>query len=397
VLEVVSDRKIGQLLYTYSAVASGTHVYNAQSNEYIYVGTGGNFNQSGSTTEVNYDLYLPEVMSYSDYYPFLMKMPGRNDNSAGYRYQGQGQEEDNEFTEGMLSFEYRVHDPRIGRFLSVDPLRQQYAYNSTYAFSENRVIDAVELEGLEMVIYTEGGTDGQSGSNNAGHAVIAVYDADKLGLIVYSYGRYTDGGIKWKDRPGVLIKYEGVLAENFLANEMMNFADAKAYFIKSADAKKVIEKFDEEIGNSNENIPKNDSHYEEYGDKNSIDMGADNGTKSKETVILMRTSAIVDEYNAEEGRTCGGMVKKACEAAGIDDDITKLPDDQLPKNAQAGKNAIIKKYIMKNMGTLYFDFAVQVIDANLQATVKSNKEAGTDTVIDVTEKEKTDPGSILKE
>jgi RHS repeat-associated protein len=101
---------------------------------------------------VNYDLYLPEVMSYSDYYPFLMKMPGRNDNSASYRYQGQGQEEDNEFTEGMLSFEYRVHDPRIGRFLSVDPLWKDYPHNSNYAFSENRVIDAIELEGLEMYL-----------------------------------------------------------------------------------------------------------------------------------------------------------------------------------------------------------------------------------------------------
>jgi RHS repeat-associated protein len=159
VLEVVSDRKLGQLLYSYSAVASGTHVYNAQSNEYIYVGTGGNFNQSGSTTELNYDSYKPEVISYSDYYPFLMKIPGRYDNASGYRYQGQGQEEDNEFTEGMLSFEYRVHDPRIGRFLSVDPLRHSYPHNSNYSFSENRPIDKVEFEGLEasdppLISYT---------------------------------------------------------------------------------------------------------------------------------------------------------------------------------------------------------------------------------------------------
>ncbi len=160
-LEVVSDRKLGQLLYTYSAVASGTHVYNAQSNEYIYVGTGGTHNQSGSTTEVNYDLYLPEVMSYSDYYPFLMEMPNRNDNSAGYRYQGQGQEEDNEFTEGMLAFEYRVHDPRIGRFLSVDPLRNKYPYNSPYAFSENRVIDGIELEGREYLSVKDENIDCQ--------------------------------------------------------------------------------------------------------------------------------------------------------------------------------------------------------------------------------------------
>ena len=146
---MVSDRKIGQLLYTYSAVASGTHVYNAQSNEYIYVGTGGTHDQSGSTTEVNYDSYKPEVMSYSDYYPFLMKMPGREGNSASYRHSGQGQEQENEIYEGALSFEYRISDSRTGRFLSVDPLRQKYPYYSSYAFSGNRVIDAIEMEGLE--------------------------------------------------------------------------------------------------------------------------------------------------------------------------------------------------------------------------------------------------------
>jgi RHS repeat-associated protein len=154
VLVVVSDRKFGQQLYGYTAntTGTGTHTYNTLANEYVYVATGGNFDQTSNTNETSYDVYLPEVMSYSDYYPFLMKMPGRNNNSAGYRYQGQGQEEDNEFTEGFLSFEYRVHDPRIGRFLSVDPLRKKYPHNSNYAFSENRVIDAVELEGLELFL-----------------------------------------------------------------------------------------------------------------------------------------------------------------------------------------------------------------------------------------------------
>ena len=42
-----------------------------------------------------------------------------------------------------------MHDPRVGRFFAVDPLAAQYPHNSVYAFSENRVIDAVELEGLE--------------------------------------------------------------------------------------------------------------------------------------------------------------------------------------------------------------------------------------------------------
>lgn len=44
-----------------------------------------------------------------------------------------------------------MHDPRIGRFFAVDPLAPDYPWNSPYAFSENIVINAVELEGLEKV------------------------------------------------------------------------------------------------------------------------------------------------------------------------------------------------------------------------------------------------------
>src|SRR5690554_2666053 len=64
----------------------------------------------------------------------------------------QGQEAENEiWGEGNASFyKYRISDNRLGRFFSVDPLHAQYPHNSPYAFSENRVIDGVELEGLEV-------------------------------------------------------------------------------------------------------------------------------------------------------------------------------------------------------------------------------------------------------
>jgi len=39
--------------------------------------------------------------------------------------------------------------PDVARFFNVDPLAEDYPHNSTYAFSENRVIDNIELEGLE--------------------------------------------------------------------------------------------------------------------------------------------------------------------------------------------------------------------------------------------------------
>jgi hypothetical protein len=49
-----------------------------------------------------------------------------------------------------LNYEFRMHDSRVGRFFSKDPLFKKYPYNSPYAFSENRVIDGLELEGLEF-------------------------------------------------------------------------------------------------------------------------------------------------------------------------------------------------------------------------------------------------------
>jgi RHS repeat-associated protein len=90
---------------------------------------------------------------YVGYYPFGQLVPNRHETSIanGHRYGFQGQEQDNEIKgEGnSLNYEYRMHDPRIGRFFATDPLEAKYPYNSPYAFSENRVIDGAELEGLE--------------------------------------------------------------------------------------------------------------------------------------------------------------------------------------------------------------------------------------------------------
>jgi hypothetical protein len=46
----------------------------------------------------------------------------------------------------------RIYDPRIGKFLSVDPLTKDYPFNSPYAFAENDVIRSIDLEGLERLI-----------------------------------------------------------------------------------------------------------------------------------------------------------------------------------------------------------------------------------------------------
>ncbi len=93
-----------------------------------------------------------DIKAYNDYYPFGMLLPNRHANTSDYRYGFQGQEMDDEIKgEGnSVNFAFRMHDPRVGRFLSRDPMSKSYPWNSPYAFAENRVIDGIELEGLEF-------------------------------------------------------------------------------------------------------------------------------------------------------------------------------------------------------------------------------------------------------
>ena len=71
-----------------------------------------------------------------------------------YRYGFQGEENDDEIKGygNSVNYTYRMHDPRLGRFFAIDPLYKDYAWNSPYAFSANRVIDGIELEGLEVIL-----------------------------------------------------------------------------------------------------------------------------------------------------------------------------------------------------------------------------------------------------
>ena len=95
-----------------------------------------------------------EILREQNYYPFGMFHSGYNHALSGMRnniatYQGQEYTED--FGVNVHEWKYRFSDPSIGRFWSIDPLAEQYSYQSPYNFSENRVIDAFELEGLEKV------------------------------------------------------------------------------------------------------------------------------------------------------------------------------------------------------------------------------------------------------
>ena len=84
---------------------------------------------------------------------FGMLIRDRTYSSATYPYGFQSQEKDDEIKgEGNSNnFSMRMYDSRLGRFFCIDPLSVYYPWNSPYSFSENRVTDAVELEGGEKL------------------------------------------------------------------------------------------------------------------------------------------------------------------------------------------------------------------------------------------------------
>jgi RHS repeat-associated protein len=73
-----------------------------------------------------------------------------NGNSLGQKEKTfQDQRYDDDLGLNWHTFKWRNYDASLARFHNIDPIAEEYVYNGTYNFSENRVIDGVELEGLE--------------------------------------------------------------------------------------------------------------------------------------------------------------------------------------------------------------------------------------------------------
>jgi RHS repeat-associated protein len=91
--------------------------------------------------------FQPEITSISDYYPFGAPIQGRGYSSEAYRFGFNGKENDGEM--GTQDYGFRIYDPRLGRFLSVDPISASYAWLTPYQYASNRPIAAKDLDGLE--------------------------------------------------------------------------------------------------------------------------------------------------------------------------------------------------------------------------------------------------------
>ncbi len=92
---------------------------------------------------------LATLLTATDYYAFGMAIPDRKYslNNTKIRYGFNGKENDGET--GTQDYGFRIYNPALGRFLSVDPLTKDYPWYAPYQFAGNKPIQAIDIDGLE--------------------------------------------------------------------------------------------------------------------------------------------------------------------------------------------------------------------------------------------------------
>ncbi|MCF6238441.1 MAG: RHS repeat-associated core domain-containing protein [Candidatus Marinimicrobia bacterium] len=87
-----------------------------------------------------------------NYYPFGLELDGEWSvgNDTDYNYLYNGKEVQRELGLGWINYGARFMDPTIGRFVSVDPLADRYAYFSTYSYVLNNPIGLIDPDGMRV-------------------------------------------------------------------------------------------------------------------------------------------------------------------------------------------------------------------------------------------------------
>ncbi|MBT0813073.1 hypothetical protein KIH41_17425 [Litoribacter ruber] len=105
------------------------------------------------TDNINFsaDSTWASAFSISDYYPFGLAMEGRTyQDTTLYRYGFNGMERDDEWKGkgNTYTTEFRQYDARVGRWMSVDPMRYEREWVSPYNFVQNNPLIRIDPNGL---------------------------------------------------------------------------------------------------------------------------------------------------------------------------------------------------------------------------------------------------------
>ena len=141
-----------------------------------------------------------------DYLVFGSTMPGRSwDAGLGYRFAFNGKEKDNLGEGGggsTYNYGFRIYNPLIGRFLSIDPLFRKYPELTPYQFASNTPIASVDLDGKESAIVT--GTQQANGTQTS--TTIFLPKAGNMGDGVLTVMNNANGTTSFSYQQAIIVK-----------------------------------------------------------------------------------------------------------------------------------------------------------------------------------------------
>ncbi len=146
-----------------------------------------------------------------------MLMPGRTYNPTGYRYGFNGMEKDDEVKGNGNSYDFgaRIYDPRLGRWLSTDPLFKIYPNLNPYCFVANNPLLLIDPTGEKIEIN---GTKGEKkeiksslreikrNSSTGKQLIKDLKKSDKIYTFSQGYGDEASTTIEKADGTGTDIK-----------------------------------------------------------------------------------------------------------------------------------------------------------------------------------------------
>ncbi len=103
---------------------------------------------------------------------------------VGYGFGFNGKENDNETK--TQDYGMRIYDYRLGKFLSVDPLSNEFPELTPYQFASNTPIMAIDLDGLEAWFNENGDVTQRQTLNTKYPISIVNYNSPKIGFGPYS-------------------------------------------------------------------------------------------------------------------------------------------------------------------------------------------------------------------
>jgi RHS repeat-associated protein len=182
-----------------------------------------------NSNNINYSL---------DYHPFGMLIPNRQYSNTSlaerYRYGFNGKDLDHEGMGGggsTYDYGFRIYNPSIAKFLSVDPLTKEFPFYTPYQFAGNKPIVAIDLDGLEELIFHNLASEGliQAVYDNNDHLyniIKSISDPNKSAVQKVHFVSGTFTGLTGGTHPGG-ITYDLFISANYIKN-MADWVDNDA-------------------------------------------------------------------------------------------------------------------------------------------------------------------------